>query len=305
MAWPPRRKTSRTTKREQTQALLGRGVLIVVLLIAAMLLILSRYAPARTDDLRGASADAVAPFWRLLQVPITALSNASDNIGNYFDAVNRVKRLEGREAVYRARRVQFEEAVRENRELRALMGVVEPDRARVGTFAISGASSGVFSSEALIGGGWRHGVRTGQPVRTPQGLIGRTVEVGHNAARVMLVTDISSRIPVRVVRTGLPALVVGANQPLLQVDLTGPTSNQVEIGDRLITSGDGGLFSPGIPVATIVRAEENNTPLARPAALPALTQYVLVEEPWGTNFEAVTEQQEPEASLPMESVPTP
>ncbi|HET7410275.1 MAG TPA: rod shape-determining protein MreC [Paracoccaceae bacterium] len=304
MAWPPRRRTSRASKREQTQALLGRGVLIVVLLIAAALLVLSRYAPARTDGLRGASADAVAPFWRVLQVPITALSNAGNNISAYFDAVNRVKQLEGREAIYRARRVRFEEAIRENRELKALMGVVEPDRARVGVFAISGASSGVFSSEALIGGGRQHGVRTGQPVRTPQGLIGRTVEVGRNAARVLLVTDVSSRIPVRVVRTGLPALVIGTNEPLLRVDLSGPTSNQVEVGDRLITSGDGGLFSPGIPVATIVDTE-GDTPLAKPAALPNLTQYVLVEEPWGTDFQPLPDRPAPAAALPMEAVPTP
>ena len=303
MAWPPRRKTSRQTPRERTQALLSRAVIITVLVIAAVLLIVSRIAPARTDGLNAAAADVASPFWSLVRVPVEALGNAGDNIASYWDSARRIRQLEGREALYRARRAQFEEAVRENRELRALTGVVDPNRARVGTFAISGASSGAATSEALIGGGRRHGITSGQPVRNVQGLIGRTVDVGRNATRVLLVNDAESRVPVRVVRTGLPALVIGTNRPLLQVDLTGPTTNRVKPGDRLVTSGDGGLFAPGIPVGTIVETNANQT-LARPAAIPSLTQYVLVEEPWGTNFEPLPELPETEAALPADA-PTP
>lgn len=304
MAWPPRRKSTRRTQRERTQAVISRGLFLLFVGVALGLFLMSRFAPGQADPLRGAAADVTAPVWRVFQVPVTWVSNLGDNISAYWNAADRVKRLERRELLYQERRVQFEEAVRENRELRALMGVVDPNRARVGSFAISGATSGGYAQEALIGGGYRHGVRTGQPVRTPSGLIGRTVEVGRNAARVMLVTDASSRVPVRVVRTGLPALVAGTNDPLLTVDLSGPTSNTVEVGDRLITSGDGGLFAPGILVGTVVEAAEGQT-RARPAALPSIAQYVLVEEPWGTNFEAVEEAPEPDAALPMQTPTTP
>ena len=304
MAWPPRRRSTRQTHRERTNALLTRGVFIITVLVGAGLLILSRYAPDRTEGLRSASADVAAPVWSVLQTPTQWVSNLGRNIGAYWDSADRVKQLEGRELLYQRRRVEFEEAVRENRELRAMMGVVDPSRAMVGTFAISGASSGAAASEALIGGGRRHGVMPGQPVRVPRGLIGRTIDTGRNAARVLLVTDADSRVPVRVVRTGLPALVMGTNAPLLDVDLSGPTSNQVEIGDRLITSGDGGLFSPGILVGTIVEIG-GSLPLARPAALPALGQLVLVEEPWATNFKPLPDQEMPVGALPSTDAPQP
>ena len=306
MAWPPRRRTTRQTRRDRNQALLARSFLFVVLGIAIGLLLMSRFAPQQADPLRAGAADVTAPFWRLLQVPIEGTSDFFEGVAAYFDSARRVRRLEAREALYQQRRREFEEALRENRELRALTGVVDPDKAHVGVFAISGATSGVYASEALIGGGRRHGVEPGQPVRTAKGLIGRTTEVGSNAARILLVTDPESRVPVRVVRTGLPALVIGTNQPLVQVDLSGPTSNEVQVGDRLVTSGDGALFSPGIPVATIVEpGGEEETPLAKPAALPSLTQFALVEEPWATNFEPLPDEPEPVAALPAERPPAP
>ncbi|OWV33613.1 hypothetical protein B5C34_09160 [Pacificimonas flava] len=285
--------------------MVASGLIIMFLVIAVLLLIGSRYFPNRVEPLRAAAADVTAPIWRVLQVPVTAMSNAGRNISAYWDAAERVRVLQNREQLYQERRVEFEEAVRENRELRQLLNVVDPNRARVGTFAISGATSGTYAREALIGGGYKHGLRNGQPVRTATGLIGRTVEVGRNATRILLVTDAESRVPVRVVRTGLPALVAGSNDPLVRVDLTGPTSNEVQIGDRLITSGDGGLFAPGVLVGTIVDTDEGQI-LARPAAIPSLAQYVIVEEPWGTNFEPIEDDRAlPDAALPGDGIVRP
>ncbi|MEE4349786.1 MAG: rod shape-determining protein MreC [Pacificimonas sp.] len=306
MAWPPRRIQTRRTLRERNQAVISRGLILFAIVIAAMVLLAGRYFPQQTDSLRGAAADVTVPVWSVLNAPVTWLSNAGANISAYWNAAERIKVLQGREQLYLERRVEFEEAVRENRELRQLMNVVDPNRAAVGTFAVSGATSGAYAREALIGGGFRHGVRNGQPVRTASGLIGRTVEVGRNATRVLLVTDSESRVPVRVVRTGLPALVIGTNEPLVRVDLTGPTSNEVQVGDRLVTSGDGGLFAPGVIVATIVEIGDT-MPLARPSAVPSLAQYAIVEEPWGTNFEPFPDGEEAqgEAALPSETTPAP
>ncbi|MGB3721480.1 MAG: rod shape-determining protein MreC, partial [Pacificimonas sp.] len=257
MAWPPRKKRSGSgkTQRERTFTLLGRSFIVLVIGIALGLVITSRFAPDRADGLRAMGADIVSPVWEVVQIPVESIAGYWNNAGAYLDSARRVQALEAREALYQERRRVYEEAQRENRELRALMDVVDPARERVGSFAISGTAGGVYASQAIISGGAIHGVETGQPVRMASGLIGRTVEVGGNAARVMLVNDASSRIPVRVVRTGLPALVIGTNKPLVEVDISGPTNNEVEVGDRLVTSGDGGLFAPGIAVATVVAVD--------------------------------------------------
>lgn len=279
MAWPPRRSRGRTSRRQRNIALLGQVATGVVIAIAIILLVLSRASPERYSALRSGAADVVGPFWEAVLVPVAELQAAAGSVADYFAAVEKVRRLSGRERIYRLERERYEQARRENAELKRLLGVVEPARERVGVFAISGSSTGAYVSYALISGGRSEGVAPGQPVRAVAGLIGRTVEVGKNTSRVMLLTDVSSRVPVRVARTGLPALLMGKNMPLLDLDLSGPSNAEVRVGDTLVTSGDGGLFPPGLPVATIVRIS-GDMPEARPAALPDGLDYVIVEKPY-------------------------
>lgn len=279
MAWGPRKRTRRNSRRDRNLALLARSLLGLLLLMCASLLVLSRLSPGRFDALRGASADLVAPVWGTLGRPFIWAGEAIDYLSSYYDAADRVRQLGERERVYRQSRARYWQAEAENRELKRLLGVIEPSRERVGIFAITGSSGGSYLREAVIAGGIGDGIRPGQPVIGAEGLVGRTISVGQNAARVMLVNDVSSRVPVRVARTGLPAMLIGTNEPLVDVALSGPTTNVVEIGDQLVTSGDGGLFPPGVPVATVVRAL-GDTPRAIPTALPTGLGYVVVVQPY-------------------------
>lgn len=279
MAWPPRRARGRSSRRQRNIALLGQIATGVVVIVAVILLIVSRASPDRFAALRSGAADIVAPFWEALLIPVAELQAAAGSVADYFGAVEKVRELEGRDRIYRLDRQRYEQARRENLELKSLLRVVEPERERVGVFAISGSTTGAYARFALISGGARDGVEPGQPVRAVAGLVGRTVEVGEHASRVMLLTDVSSRIPVRVVRTGLPALLIGKNMPLVDVDLSGPSNAEVRVGDRLVTSGDGGLFPPGLPAATIVRIS-GDLPEAQPSALPDGLDYVIVEQPY-------------------------
>jgi|TARA_R100000501_G_scaffold17919_1_gene34883 rod shape-determining protein MreC len=307
VAWPPRKVRSGTTRRQRTLAFLGRSFLLLVIGMALGLLIMSRFAPDRSEGLRGIGADMVAPIWQVVQVPVETVAGIWNNASAYMDAARRVKVLERREALYRQERLKYENALRENREMKRLLDVVDPAPEQVGVFAVSGAAGGAYAAQALISGGSRNGVDAGQPVRSDVGLIGRTLEVGRSSSRIMLITDPASRIPVRVVRTGLPALVIGTNRPTMDVDLTGPTSNQVAIGDRLVTSGDGGLFAPGIPVGTIV-ATGGEMPRARPAAIPSLAQMVIVDRPYISELTPsppVDDDNAPEQALPQASPSAP
>lgn len=279
MAWPPRRSSGRSSRRQRNIALLGRAATIAAVAIAAMLLVLSRASPDRYSGLRSGAADLVAPLWAAVLVPLGEVQAAAGSVADYFKAVEKVRLLEGRDRMYQIERERHLQALHENRELKTLLKVSEPARERIGVFAISGSSTGAYVRYALISGGARHAIEPGQPVLAAAGLIGRTVDVGKRATRVMLLTDVSSRVPVRVVRTGLPALLIGKNLPLLDVDLSGPSNSEVRIGDRLVTSGDGGLFPPGLPVAIVVSIS-GDMPEARPAATPDGLDYVIVERPY-------------------------
>ena len=108
------------------------------------------------------------------------------------------------------------------------------------------------------------------------GLIGRTIEAGSNAARVLLLTDPASRIPVIVVRTGQAGLAVGTNRPALELRDRVGLDVPLQTGDRLVTIGDGGIFPPGVPVGTIIAAGVE-PPQIRPAATPVGAGFVIIE----------------------------
>ena len=102
--------------------------------------------------------------------------------------------------------------------------------------------------------GKRDGVYVGQPVLDADGLMGQVIEVGSTSSRVLLVTDITHAVPVRVIRNGVRAIVEGSGKQnqlnLRQVSFT----TDIKVGDVLVTSGLGGRFPEGYPVAGSHRA---------------------------------------------------
>lgn len=252
---------------------------MLAVLAGLFLLVMSRTDPARGGALREAALDATAPVWGLVRRPFVAVSRFGDYVDDYFNAIDRNRQLEAELRRHRVREQQRLSLVRENQQLKQLLGVVEPSRGWRRVLPIAAASSGSYVRSAVVSGGRRAGVRVGQPVRTHRGLVGRVVEVGHNAARVLLLTDASSRVPVRVVRTGRPAMIAGVNAPHLEVRFVAPADNRLKVGDRLVTSGDGGIFPPDVPVAVVTRVE-GDTQLARPLARPEALGYVLIEAPY-------------------------
>jgi len=102
----------------------------------------------------------------------------------------------------------------------------------------------------MVHAGSENGVARGQAALTGEGLVGRVSEVGNRAARVILVTDLNSRVPVVVEGPQQRALLTGDNseRPSLRYLDAGA---QIKIGDRVVTSGQGGVFPPGLPVGVV------------------------------------------------------
>ncbi len=274
-----RQGRSSHTRRERNRALYATVIGVAVVIAGLTMLVVSRVDPTRGGALRSGVLETTAPVWGLVRQPAEWLSNVTAGIDDYFGAVSRNRRLEGELRRAQLVRQQRDALRHENIQLKRLLRVVEPSRAWSRVLPIAGASAGSYIRSAVVGGGSNDGIAIGQPVRAVDGLIGQIVEVGGHAARVLLLTDTSSRVPVRVARTGRAAMVAGVNGALLEVRYGAPSDDPLRIGDRLETSGDGGIFPPGVPVAVVVDGA-SDPPRARPIVRPDGLGYVVVERPY-------------------------
>ena len=106
---------------------------------------------------------------------------------------------------------------------------------------------------ALLNAGRMQGVQPGMPVRGPDGLVGRVLESGPIAARVLLITDPESLVPVRRTRDGVAAIAAGRGDGRVDIRSVDATNVRFNRGDMFVTSGTGGLYAPGVPVAQVDR----------------------------------------------------
>jgi rod shape-determining protein MreC len=107
----------------------------------------------------------------------------------------------------------------------------------------------------LINAGTAQGISKGQAAVTGKGLAGQVVQIGYRSARVLLITDINSRVPILVEGSRKRAILAGDNGILPRLTFL-PVNASVAPGDRVVTSGHGGVFPPGLPVGRITVADD-------------------------------------------------
>jgi rod shape-determining protein MreC len=165
-----------------------------------------------------------------------------------------------------------------------LLGLTRGDVQPVAIGRLLSTSATSTRRYAVLDAGFADGVRTGQPVRAADGLVGRTLEVGPSVSRVQLITDVKSAVPARRARDGLAVLVSGRGDDLLDVRPLNTAGNPLKVGDILLASGSGGLYQPRTPVALIVRLTSEGA-LARPMADPWRADAVIVEPASAANVD--------------------
>ncbi len=286
-------------RREQNLALVGAVVSGAVIATGLLMLLVARVNPDGAARVRGVMLDLVTPVWSVVRAPFDGAGRAIDWTGDYLGAVDRNRALE---TELTAAKAQLQRAAADRlalTRLRAIDKVREPQRQLLATARIVSATSGSVVRSAMIAAGSNDGIEPGLPVIGADGLIGRTVEAGAHAARVLLLTDPASRIPVIVQRTGQAGLVTGANRPMLELRDRVGADAPLQPGDRLVTSGDGGIFPPGVPVGIIVDASAE-PPLVRPAATPVGAAFVMIESAY-LPLPASAAPAEPGTPVPVEA----
>jgi len=173
---------------------------------------------------------------------------------------------------------------------------------------VIGASAGAASRAIEIDRGERDGIRRNQPVITPDGAVGKVIEVYRDSAQVLLLTDKDSGIGAMLVGSRIQCPVGGTGEPLLTMKYV-PTDETVNVGERIVTSGMDKIFPREVPVGTVLDVKAGN-PFkqirVKPAAkLDRLEEVfvLLTQEPLEFQKEAEA-QNAPGPSMPAETPAT-
>ena len=203
---------------------------------------------------RVAVADVIAPVLEVIHQPIAVGARAARTVRDTLALYQENDRLRAENATL----MQWQEVARqlqgENTALRNLAHYQPPATTFFVTAEVVGTAGGAFSRSLLINRGSADGVAEGQAAFSGNGLVGRIVEVGQRASRTLLISDLNSRIPVRIEATHQRAILAGddTSQPQL---IYVPNRASIHVGDRVVTSGDGGIFPPDLPVGVVASTE--------------------------------------------------
>ena len=211
----------------------------------------------------------VSPLQYIANAPGTLLDTMSTQVQTRSSLIEQTKQQEQQLFTLRSRLLKLDQLEHENQRLRELLGSPVHKESRKMVAELLSVDSDPFSHQVLINKGALDGVYNGQAVINDQGVIGQVLHVGSTTSRVLLITDSSHGIPVRVLRNDLRAIASGSGE-LDKLELRNlPRNTDVQVGDLLVTSGLGGRFPEGYPVATVTRSDYvEGKPFAQVEAKP-------------------------------------
>ncbi len=224
---------------------------VLVLCLVAIFLVWRIDSP-RVERFRAQVVDQVVPNFDWLMAPVTATIKLVRDFQSYqhINEQNQELRRELRQmTAWKEAALQLEQ---ENARLRDLNNVQLDPRLTYITGVVLADSGTSFRQSVLINVGSRDGIVDGWATMDGIGLVGRISGVGANTSRVIMLTDTTSRIPVTIQPSGQSGLAVGDNSAAPPLDFL-EDAEQVRPGDRVITSGDGDVFPPGLLVGQVAQ----------------------------------------------------
>ena len=232
------------------------GVAVVVAGVIAVALLLSDRRETVQAGAVGATramADiAASPVGQAISAPGRWTGQAATYIRDYFGAVSENRRLRAENAELRQWRSTAIALEDTNHRYRALLGFQTTPPIPMAAAHVILDARGPFADTRLADAGKEKGIEVGNPVMSERGLVGRVIGVTRGASRILLLTDVASRTPVLIDRTDARAILTGDASATPKLDyLRG--ADPIKDGDRVLTSGDGGLIPRGLPVGTAVK----------------------------------------------------
>lgn len=232
------------------------AVVLVVAAVAAVAFIVSDRRETFQVEAYGATrsmSDRVfAPVGVALSAPVRWTGVGVDHVRGYFFAASENRRLKAELREMRQWRDVAASLRDTNERYRTILGLKTDPPIPMATARIVTDSRGPFANSRLANAGREAGIKAGNPVMSENGLVGRVVGVTEGVSRVLMLTDIASRTPVMIDRTNARAILTGDGGPNPRLDYM-RGREPVKQGDRVLTSGDGGVLPRGLPVGVAVK----------------------------------------------------
>lgn len=251
MAWNFRRRRSATG----LWAFIAQNPALALFAVAAVaLLAISKSQGELSQGLRGYADDLTTSAMQLVAGPAAEGKRWIDGVGTFFSVYEENQRLRDENAKLRMAQSEIGELQRKVVRYEQLLKV--PTEAPVSGVAgrVIADMSGPFLRTILVNAGSDQGVLKGQAVVDDRGLLGRVVGTGRKSSRVLLLSDLNSRIPVIVEGANLKAILAGDNSDRPTLEYLPPGSRLVA-GARVLTTADGGALPPGIVVGVVVKGQ--------------------------------------------------
>ncbi len=232
------------------RAMIERITFPLLVLLSAVMIVLGKADQVVLESLKNSVMDAAAPALDMLSRPSGLVDTAVGRARDFLTVYQENARL----AEENERLLGWQQAAlklaSENAQLRDLLRVAPEPATSYVTARVIANSGGAYARSVIVNAGRENGVVRGEAAVTGEGLVGRVSEVGSRAARILLVTDLNSRVPVIVEGSRQRAVLAGDNSehPRLRYLEAGAA---IRIGDRIVTSGQGGVFPPGLPVGVV------------------------------------------------------
>ena len=219
--------------------------------------------------IRSHITDAVLPIATVLHAPFNFAHAVVTRVQELSSLYQTNKQLERENLALRGWQQEAQRMQIENNRLRTLLNTVAAPAPRALTAPVITETGGAFERSLLVQAGVDNGVEEGSVVLGATAVIGRVISVGNRAARVLLMNDENSRIPVQLAGSGERAIAVGTGNG--DMDLTYLATDVVPtVGERVLTSGHGGIFPAGLPVGEVVKDTVDGHDVYRVAPLERL-----------------------------------
>lgn len=244
-------------KLSKIRLLTKRFAVFLLFLSAFAFMLISKTDTKIISETSSVAVNIVAPIVDTLSIPAKIVVGGYDNIielKNIYDenAKLREENLKLIEAKNNLRALEIE-----NKLLSQLLDYTHPPESISSTVRIVATENDAFSSSVIVYSGDNDKIKKGHIAVTHKGVIGRVDKVGQMYSKVTLINDINSKIPVLVEKNRIRGILIGDNTGINKLIFT-PISADIEVGDKIVTSGIAGVFPPGIPIGTVISVDNGN-----------------------------------------------
>ncbi len=262
--------------------------------LALALLIFGSKNTSVVDDISSKTSDIFVPILDIASRPFEAAGDFMEWTRQVAIVFSENKRLISENEVLKLAQIKASQLAIDNQRLKKLLNVGEGQVNTIAAARVVSDSDSPFFKSVLINRGTNDGVEKGYAVINEDGIVGRTINLGSSSSRVLLATDINSRIPVKLAAGGINMILEGDNSPYPILAFL-PFDKKLAIGDLILTSGYGMVFPPDLPVGQVVEITAEGIRIKLSAKLynlnyVSIVGYEIIRSPVVENQENTTKE---------------